>query len=540
MTQASREDVFYSTRNEHLLQAVAETFRNAVLHFCSHRKLQYKWIRYLPSDSISDEFWKKLRPKIISLLSNTHCIRSWSEDSLHLPSQLYFLIGAHKDRHDEPLVEDLLFEPKYMSRFYDMNDYLSLKPLGTKIMHLSIFIRMIRVDLSKLDSRVKNASTEEDWHTRLARLLLLCHETFKGIEMLQSLEFIPLQGNKWVSYQSLPEQIFLPTTGKVPIPTDLSLNLVQSAAALNVARKELFLKIGVKNAPSKRIIALIIKKYGAYFLCTVADSISHLRYLYWNLPQDTTSLDKNIFLFNQDYLQVFRNTERIQYIYFEEKNEQYGPWQLFPTSSALDSTIPVLHFLNSRYLDAVPEETRHNGRSWKVWLEELAGVHSYLQIQDPKLDTTSKEFQYILDHKPEIVVGLLKRYWELYEQQLTSTTVCLIGLSLDPRLADVEYPLKETFLPLPRLKSIVDKLNIVDFPFLILPELPTGGIGDGWLFLERFGVTTTDNLQFYVAALDKIQVENYDDDSSFIEALFRIYEAIEQNCSSQDNVAYIW
>lgn len=512
-----------------------------MLHFCSHPKLQYQWMRYLPSDSISDEFWKNLRPKIISLLSNTYCIRSWSQDSLCLPKQLYFLTSEYKDRHEEPLIEDVVSKPKYMSRFYDMDDVRSLKPLGTKMMHLRRFIRIIGFDLTNPGSRMKNPSTEEDWHTRIAKLLLpLSYETLDDIEMLQSLELIPLQGNKWVSYKSLPEKIILPTTGKVPIPTDLGLNLVQPAAALNVARKELFLKIGVKNAPSKRIIALIIKKYGAYFSCTVADSISHLRYLYWNLPQDRISLDKNIFVFDQDSLQVVRNTKRTHYIYFEERNEQYGPWQLFPTSSALDSTLPVVHFLNSKYLDAVPEEARHNGRSWKVWLEELAGVHSYLQIQDPELDTTSDEFQYILDHKPEMVVGLLKRYWELYEQQLTSAAVRLIGQSKIPQLADGECPLKDTFLPLPRLEAIVDKLNIVGFPFLFLPELPTGGIGDGWLFLERFGVTTTDNLQFYVAALDKLQVDNYDNHSSFIEALFGIYKAIEENCSSKDDVAYIW
>ena len=98
----SREDVFHSIRNERLLQSVAETFRDAVLHFCSRPKLQYQWMRYLPSDSISDDFWKMLRPKIIYLLTKTSCIRSWRGAFLHLPNQLYFLDDKYKDGHGEP------------------------------------------------------------------------------------------------------------------------------------------------------------------------------------------------------------------------------------------------------------------------------------------------------------------------------------------------------------------------------------------------------------------------------------------------------
>ena len=101
ITQASREDVFHSVRNEHLLSGVAETFRDAVLKFCDHPSLQYQWMRYLPSNSISDEFWKTLQPKIIYLLRNTCCLRPWSETSLCLPRQLHWVTSDFKDKNGE-------------------------------------------------------------------------------------------------------------------------------------------------------------------------------------------------------------------------------------------------------------------------------------------------------------------------------------------------------------------------------------------------------------------------------------------------------
>jgi len=543
VTQASREDVFHSTRNEHLLQSVAETFRDAVLHFCSHKKLQYQWMRYLPSASISDEFWKNLRPRIITLLAKTQCLRSWRGTSLHLPNQVYFLDSEYMDRHDEPLFKDLSSQDKYLSKLYDEDDFLSLSPLGITKMNLSILRDIIRSDLKQSQSVLKDPLTEEDWHTRTARLLLSLYGRrfgFDGTHMLQSLDMIPLQNQKWVSYEVLPGEIYLPTTGKIPVPTDLGLNLVQSAAALNAARKKLFVEIGVKNAPSEKIIALIFARYIYNLKLTVTGSISHLRYFYWNLHQDVTSLKEIIFLYNHNGSPVSRNKKEREHIYFEEENEKFGPRELFPILPMPDAAVPTVHFLNTAYLDAVPEDAQHNGRSWKQWLREFAGVKSYVQLHHPRLDIISNEFKYILERKPLKLPGLLKRYWPFYDKQLTSGMVDIIKRTQVLCEGYSKKPLEETFLPLPSLKAIVDELRIVDFAFLILPEVLTETNADEWLFLERFGATTSDNLKFYIAALSRIEIDNYENESIFIKALFRIYHRIKETCSSEDDVAHVW
>jgi hypothetical protein len=82
IAQANREDVLHSARNKALLYGVALTFRDAVLSFCGHPELQYKWMRYLPSRSVSDDFWKSLHADIIDLLKDTRCLWSYGATSL--------------------------------------------------------------------------------------------------------------------------------------------------------------------------------------------------------------------------------------------------------------------------------------------------------------------------------------------------------------------------------------------------------------------------------------------------------------------------
>lgn len=141
VTQASREDVFHSARNKVLLSTVAETFRDAVLYFCTHPTLQYQWMRYLPLEVISDEFWTELRPKVISLMEKTPCIRSWSGswNRLYLPTQLQHLGNSNKDKNGEPLFADMNPEV-YMSPHYTELDFMSLKSIGSTSLSYTTFL----------------------------------------------------------------------------------------------------------------------------------------------------------------------------------------------------------------------------------------------------------------------------------------------------------------------------------------------------------------------------------------------------------------
>ncbi|KAF8865581.1 hypothetical protein BDZ45DRAFT_641278 [Acephala macrosclerotiorum] len=552
VTQASREDVFHSARNLSLLSGVAETFRDAVLRFCDHPSLQYQWMRYLPSASITDEFWRELRPQIIALLRTTPCLRPWSESSLELPTQLYRVTEDLKDEHGQPLFSDLAPEA-YLSDKYQYSGFKALDSLGTKTIDFTLIIARVRADLGRADSKLRDTlkiTATDDWHTRAAQLLAKPfakpNEFSSTIQSLKSLELIPLQDFRWTSATSWDLPVFLPYTGNAEIPRDLNLKLVQPTAVLNIARTTLFLHLGVTVAPATNIISLISGRYRGQPSCTLSQNISHLRYLYWNLPRDTTTLDKNIYLIDQDSNNVSRTTDHPDYVYFEEPGEEYGPQRLFLSTYSNGCNIPglAIHILHWAYLSTfqsrIPAETIHHGRSWKQWLAEFANVKSYPQIRNSGSRMLSDEFKYIIAHQPSKLVGLLKRYWSLYESEITndvSKELKIAGVPLEDGRNKI---LKTTFFPLPKLKGIVYRLGIKLFPFLRLPEELTDDDENAWHFLTRFGVKFSEDFHFYVEALICLSNENEGEiGGTTLDAVYEVYGAVQRHCFSSDDVAYL-
>ena len=117
ITQASREDTQQSKWNEVLLDGVASTFQRAVLEFCHVPALQYSWLKYLPSENISDPFWGQLRGKILDKLKTAQVFLSWKGD-LCVPTNLKQLPVIWLDQHFQQLFDGLESEI-YLSGEYE-------------------------------------------------------------------------------------------------------------------------------------------------------------------------------------------------------------------------------------------------------------------------------------------------------------------------------------------------------------------------------------------------------------------------------------
>lgn len=199
---------------------------------------------------------------IISLLRGTRILLPWSETSLCLPSQLYLVPASFKDVHGLPLFPDSEKE-EYLSPNYTFEDFGILSLLGTRQMSLNNLIERVRSDLKTADPKMWVVNPiNEDWHARVATQLL---GGFSGKanwynEVVKSLELIPLPRSKtlfadaplsssggtediWVSAEKMP--IYFPNTGKIPIPMDLGLTLVNPTATSNDVRRALFSQLGV-------------------------------------------------------------------------------------------------------------------------------------------------------------------------------------------------------------------------------------------------------------------------------------------------------
>ena len=489
-------------------------------------------MRYLPSDSISDDFWKGLGPQIYKLLEDTPILRPRSETCLRLPRQLRYVLSCCYDEHNRPLFRDLNPEI-YLSPNYLENDLEPLRKLGLETINMMEWLDIVEADLKSSISRMKTTPTTDiDWHTRVTYLLSTpFHKNFAtNIDHVRQLPLIPLGSGSWEKEPSENNPIFFPGHREIPIPIDLGLRLVDTDAVQNTSRKELFSYLKVQTSPSSSVIRLITTRYSKRENITMENSISHIKFLYWKLPADQTDLNDAIWLMDQDDEQVHPSEE---YIYFQSE-EEYGTKELLEEIHLGYSYAPgyPVHFLNSAYIRAVSAEANHNGKSWMAWLESIAKIRSFLQLTHiGRPHQLSNEFKYVIEYRPEKLVGLLEQYWSSYESLLTTDIAEEVSKSKVPSENGTLVSLEQSYLPLPNLKNICQVFEVADFPFLQAPSHLSDTSIENLSFLRRLKVRVEENLDFYTTILERLRVANSRDSSlDDLENYLRVYREIEQNC----------
>ena len=537
VTQANREDVVHTARNEAVLAGVAETFRDAVLQFCNHPSLCYQWMRYLPSDSISDDFWGSLRTRICAALLQTRILRPWSEKGLHCPHQLRILPSYYYDKSGDPLLPDLEDEI-YLSRRYLEEDSQALQRLGTCSLSWGDIIDRLGADIVSSSSRWKSMTSEEDWRTKMCTLLSkafapVANPLINTRARLKNMELIPTHDGKWVSLTRLT--VYLPETKGVTIPTDLGLSLVQMTATKNPSWQKFLLELGVIECPAETVIKAISLRYSGGVKrskeanVTLDCSITHLRYLYEFLPENILVLDPSIWIFNQETLPVSSN----EYLYYNDPDDKENLGGLFEECEDSDCYLPgyKVNFLHPDYLHAVDRSTIRNGRSWLSWLELVVGMRHNPQICTKGAKELSGEFRYVIGHRSEKLLWILKRHWPIYEDQIGYVEPILLS-SLVRVESGRREALQMTFLPLPKLQRLVEEYRVPNFSFICMSPTPRDVEIKEWRFLERLHVGIDDTIHFYVRAISEIQQGNENGCDPITEsAVFRIYHKIQKQCN---------
>ena len=531
VTQANREDVVHSKRNQAVLEGVAKAFADAVVEFCKRPSLRYKWMRYLPENSITDDFWRTLWTMVREKLKRTPLLEPWSGNGLYKPSDLEKLSESVIAEDRSPLLPDLEDAEIYLSPKYTEADFQILKRLGTTTLQWSKFVDRLDADLripggSKWRFMKKNA----DWRTRICKLLssAFIENLPDRQRRLRTLALIPLRDGRWVS-SALGTKKYFPKTDGIAIPADLGLDLVCPMAAENIAWADLLSNLGVMSCPRDFVVSSIHKRYNATNLDNfkVFNAVAHIRYLYWFLPKDHSSLAPQVRLANQHGSLLKKD----QYLYFPDEGDDYSPSNLFKQDAQLPGH-PV-HYLHEDYLKAVDPEVIHNGRPWTRWLEEIVAVRRITELRAKDYDGLSKEFQYIVNHRSNRLLGTLKRGWAYYRLQINNVVEGELRNSAVLLENGRRTSLLRTFLPLPKLKQIAAELRIADaYPFIAISELLRDEERLEWIFVKDLQVGIEENLDFYLSALETFKTINPAlNTTSARDQLARIYQNIQSKCS---------
>ena len=527
-----------------MLDGVAETFRDAVLQFCEHPSLRFHWLKYLPSKSISQPFWAKLLPKILKLLKDTPILLSRSGKSWKRPSQLKRLTLDALDHDQKPLFNDLPNE-LYLSDGYGSLEPDALTMLGNQYITIDELLERVKADLMNANSKMKSSMTSKSWHERSADLLLTSFKKnySQQCQQIRSLCLIPLRDGSWVS--SIVGKTFYPEDGRVPVPTDLGIQLVDPRALEVPSRVALFSELGVRAPKSQGVINLIIGRYNKFNAVDLQHSIEHLRYLYWKLPKDHKSLDRSIYVRDHANQPVYRafltfgNKDLIVDDLYFESDDMYGASRLLMElkndKEIIAPGFPV-HFINKAYLEAVSSKARQNDTSWGDWLANFAEIRRIPRLVMKGDDTKlSGVFSYILDWRGDKIVGTLKAHWNSYSQLMNEEILSTLSQASVPCDGIADTSLAETYFPLSNLKDSCAKLGVEPaVPFLKLPtELNEKSLAE-WDFLKTLQVRYKADLDFYIHILRYLRSSTGTLSKREEDSLFATYEAIGKYSREDD------
>ncbi|KAF4462555.1 hypothetical protein FALBO_10629 [Fusarium albosuccineum] len=553
VTEASRQGlVVTSLRNRALLNGIADCFIKTIQEFCEHPTLQYQWMRWLPQrDSYPwDSFWSALLDKIQERIQEVRILRTLRSGKLDYIHKLCRLQPWLRDKNGDPLFMDM-DEEIYLAKEYTRDDLSLLKPYGLENVSCLDMVARVAKDLEKQPdaSRMKNPTTDDEWHSLAARALILLKDSAKlgpTHDRIKELEIIPLENGKWVSAGSGP-LYYSHCSGELAIPDDLDLSLVDPKAATNPDRRELFSKFGVIEALVKDVRSRILQKP----LVAVADraalssSISHLKFLYLSealLEGDESQ--KSLYGYRV-YGQDMRACSPFKQDIYITTDDEYGPSKLLkPSDEATGFAVPFLH---GDYFEEEPATPTGFKWSWVSWLEVRLALRRQLRLTQRgsgRKWELSSVFRYIEQHRPECLLGALQRVWELEE------SIVLASPEILQELRDMEVvckggdefalsePLSTTYLPLPELEGKHSRYDEdEDFIFLDLGEpITTSNYRTKWGFLvDHLGVGDTDDLRFYLGILKTIRYSNTAAGVRRNSRILDLYEVLYARCREADS-----
>ncbi|KAF2187478.1 hypothetical protein K469DRAFT_749209 [Zopfia rhizophila CBS 207.26] len=537
ITQASREGVADCPWNVRLLDEIVTLFVDTIDNFLQHDTLKYQWIRYLSTENVPDEFWTQLQKKLLEKLKTVDKFICANEMEC-FPEYLRFVPNALRDHIQDPLIPDCDCEDHdemYVSEEYDqILDHPILRKLGVTDLTMKEFIHRLASDvkLGEDESLWKCAPIEDVWHEELATVLLKAmNQSSEDKSQIGKIPLVPLTNTnrKWVPPRGAC--IFFPTCRGIEIPTDLNLSLVDPHRLRWSGVVELFKCLGVSECEPERIFPEI-KHACQSSEWGLKTAVEHLKFIFWN--HDRLATQQNpVMVVSAAKTKFWPHKTGTGWIYRPGIEGDYS------AADIIDQPLPMelkskIFFLHPLYYETFKNCERRQDKTGIEWLEEFLDVKVIPQLQRrSNRDQLSFEVDYIARHKPQQLLGLLKANWSQV-RRLASWQKDFKALNVQVPIldSDTKLLLRETYLPLPKLRTIVARLDLEkDFGFIQeLQDINDDNVGE-WRFLSQLGVGVEEDLNFWIHILKKArQAQEMD-----VTVTSEIYSQLQRLCVIEEH-----
>jgi hypothetical protein len=451
-------------------------------------------MRYLPSRAALSDFFEKLEPEILQLLSEAPVLENLA-GTFTAPSKLRSVPVEFTDENGAPLIISSRTKATYISQKYLLADYCHLMRIGVRGLSAEEFLLDLKNFLHQSPRNFHKMS--KAWHSSFSNALSrIIHDAPQIKSAIMELEIVPTRDGSWISpYQRTI--CFSDDSYALAIPKGINVYEIHPEVSWSQFRRSLFMNLGAKTFSKDLVCDAIVREHQVMDpkSRSNAELISHVMFLY-NANWKNTGMHE-LYLATE-----FDTACRGSEIYLNS-DEPYSATTLFRGKEK------KFHFLHKDY----NQPALAIDADFKTWLVRNLKLATYPRLTyhpTPYGSSFSPDFQFLLSTCPsQQILLLLRDNWAHYSdwfKPLTSLSVESPGAVLTEKFSRLrmsccgggEDQLSRTVLPLSHMAfEGVTPVSFLDIPE---PDDPR------WKYLSHFGVVVEPGADQFIQCLRQLKI----------------------------------
>ena len=174
--------------------------------------------------------------------------------------------------------------------------------------------------------------------------------------------------------------------------------------------------------------------------------------------------------------------------------------------------------------------TNTRGQTWEDWLSTTLGLLTQPRLLQPKGNSISMEFKYLMEHRPDVIVLLMHRHQSEWMPVAPRFVIEFNRMKVLCQ-GDTLVPLSDSILTTVKLRQLANSFGFSTLPFIFLRSDIQDTELHEWTFLKQFNVITDECLDFYIKCIMEIE-SDFKGHSE--EDVFKIYAKVESLCRRED------
>jgi hypothetical protein len=501
-----------------LQNGVINCFCDAV-SFRQNHFMSYEWVQHIPKQSSVSPAWHKTVQGLIENLRVAPVFQSQKGVFKSL-SSLPYLSAEHYGADKEPLF-GASDDEHYLSTKY--SDYLDfLKPLGLQVVSDHEVLNRLNPILTKPLRVLPSSDVRKERLSPILRLLIMWLKRDPNNTLAIEIRNIPLiESSKGTFVRGADpnltrskagsalanDAVYFPTdTNGNDIPKCLDILTVSEEAARDNDKKELFRLLGVRRASPELVMGLISDHSHATSSVLpagnlVADFMHILCYVYDSCAKEDCLKTPCLMVFDEHCLRrpVCRDScpRYFPSDVYVRTDGAYGTEAIakrLDSDSLFSPRLPLLHptFLCPNDRGNLTSKKPIANETWKIWLQQQGVTRRVPRLTRwNNRKQLSDQFNEIISHHPDILIGILGRYWDTYETEIKEEPLIASAIKgAKVPTSNGLARLAECYFPIPEFCNLVEAISTtLNINFLKLPGTWGPGSEQEWGFLRELGVS---------------------------------------------------